>query len=127
MLILEFFMIHERNAGNDVRRVGEEGLFEVLVEQNNKALMKSDFKAIVTTDPHTYNTLKNEYPDEIINGKPILHYSELLDQLITTGKLKLTKKLNLKVTYHDPCYLARYNGVFESPRSIIRACGCEIN
>jgi Fe-S oxidoreductase len=125
---LDFGILYdgERNAGNDVRRVGEEGLFEMLVEQNMKALEKATFRAIVTTDPHSYNTLKNEYRDAGLDA-PVYHYTEILDELLSTGKLTPTNRVDAVVTYHDPCYLARYNRIIDPPRRVLSAIGSRLH
>ena len=114
----------ERNAGNDVRRVGEEGLFESLRDANTELFNACTFQDVVTTDPHSYNTLKHEYP--ALEGRRVLHYTELLDDLSRAGRLRFSKKLPYRVTYHDPCFLGRYNGVYEAPREILRALVVEL-
>jgi len=115
----------ELNSGNDLRRVGEEGLYELLATSNIGTLQSCDFKSIVTTDPHSFNTIRNEYPD--FGGKfEINHYTTLVKQLIENGQIKLKKKLDYRVTFHDPCHLGRYNKGFDAPRDVINLLGCEL-
>jgi Fe-S oxidoreductase len=112
----------ERSAGNDVRRVGEEGLFEMLAEQNMKALEKAQFQRIVTTDPHTYHALKHEYSRFGLN-KPVYHYCELLDEALGQGRLRVARKLEGTAVVHDACYLGRYNDIYDPPRRVVDALG----
>jgi Fe-S oxidoreductase/nitrate reductase gamma subunit len=115
----------ESNAGNDVRRVGEEGLYEVLAAANVNALAGASFKSIVTTDPHSFNTIRNEYPD--FGGKyQIEHYTTLAQRLYAEGRLKVASPLKYRVTFHDPCHLGRFNRGYDAPRELLALLGCEL-
>jgi Fe-S oxidoreductase len=115
----------ERTAGCDVRRAGEEGLYTTLVEENIKAISACKFERIFSSDPHSYHTLKNEYPG-FGGAWTVLHHSELLLELLESGRIAPARRLGYRVTYHDPCTLGRYNGVYDTPRRVLEAVGVEL-
>jgi Fe-S oxidoreductase/nitrate reductase gamma subunit len=110
----------ERCCGDPARRIGNEYLFQTLAQANIEILQKYGVKQIITLCPHCFHTLKNEYPQ--FGGEfHVLHYTQFLADLLSNGKLKLTKPINKIITYHDSCYLGRGNQIYEAPRKILRS------
>jgi Fe-S oxidoreductase len=107
-------------SGDPARRMGNEYLFELLARRNIEILQSLKFKKIVTTCPHCFNTLKNDYP-KLGGNFEVYHHSQILAELIAAGRLKPSARIDQAVTYHDPCYLGRYNDVYDEPRTIIAA------
>lgn len=110
----------EKNSGDTPRRLGNEFLFQELAEHNIGEFEKHGIKKIVTIDPHAYNMFKNEYPDFGFQAE-VYHHTELLAELVSRGKLKPLHPVNETITFHDSCYLGRYNEVYEPPRAILKA------
>lgn len=110
----------EKNSGDTPRRIGNEFLFQELAAENIAEFEKNGVKKIVTIDPHTYNSFKNEYPEFGLEAE-VYHHTELLYDLLQEGRLQPSKEVNETITYHDSCYLGRYNDNYDPPREILKA------
>ncbi|MFM9913849.1 MAG: (Fe-S)-binding protein [Methylophilaceae bacterium] len=117
----------EGDTGDTARRLGDEATFQLLAKRNIATFSSLQFKRIVTADPHVLHSLKNEYP-ALGGNYQVLHHSQFLTELSASGQLKLGKSDEArKLTYHDPCYLARYNNETESPRALLRSIGLQVS
>lgn len=119
-------MAEERCHGEFARRLGEEYLYQTAAQENIGNFSQYDFERILTACPHCFNTLKNEYPAFEGFAWPVVSHAVFIDELMKTGRLPGVKAEGLRAVYHDPCYLARINGIVDEPRSVLNAVCAEL-